>query len=93
MIETDLSIINNRSDIKTRIYENYSKRRAKTLYDFYLLIIMQGIQEIKRNTDKSSYYKNISDLKKIGVDFSQKLEVDLADNILQFNPFEEDEVL
>ena len=70
----------------------YSSTRAKNLFNFYLLILVQGLQEIKRCTSKSTYYKNISDLKKAHIDFTQKLEVDMTDNTIIFNPFESQEI-
>ena len=70
----------------------YNKKRAKNLFNFYLLISIQGLQEIRRETNRSMYYKNIADLKKANIDFSQKLDVDLTNNIINFNPFKEKEI-
>ena len=39
------------------------------------------------------YYKNISDLKRANIDFAQKLELDITNNIINFNPFDNEEVL
>lgn len=38
------------------------------------------------------FYKNIADLKKANVDFFQKLELNMNDNRIQFNPFEWKEI-
>lgn len=39
------------------------------------------------------YYKNISDLKKANIDFAQKLDMDLKDSKIDFNPFNQEEIL
>lgn len=92
IINDDLKLVSERSEVKERLFSLYSNVRAKNLYNFYLLISIQGIQEIKRNTNRSMYYKNISDLKKAKIDFTQKLKLDLSSNIINFNPFEYPEV-
>ena len=71
----------------------YKSVRAKNLYNFYLLILVQGLQTIKKDTNRSMYYKNISDLKNAGIDFSQKFNIDTKDNRIDFNPFESKEIL
>ena len=93
LIENDFSIIRNKEEVKERLKEIYSPIRAKNLFNFYLLILVEGIQEIKRRTDKSTYYKNISDLRRANIDISQKFEVNMIDNRIKFNPFECKEVL
>lgn len=92
-IETDFEIVRNREKVKTRLYSTYSKVRAKNLFNFYILILARGINKVRADTDKSSYYKNISDLKKCGIDFSQKLDTNLNNNFLNFNPFEFNDIL
>lgn len=81
-----------KEDVKNRLSSLYSPRRAKTLFNFYLILLLEGTQTVKQNTDKSTYYKNISDLKKANVDFSQKLELNMKDTSIVFNPFESEEV-
>lgn len=92
MLENDLNIVNERELIKERLFKMYKKVRAQNLFNFYLLISIQGLQEIRRCTNRSMYYKNISDLKKANIDFSQKLDIDLTNNIVSFNPFKEKEI-
>lgn len=93
LVNNDLTIINNRDLIKQRLYSMYKSVRAKNLYNFYLLILVQGLQTIKKDTNRSMYYKNISDLKNAGIDFSQKFNIDTKDNRIDFNPFESKEIL
>ena len=92
-IETNLSIVQDRDLVKERLFSMYKPIRAKNLFNFYLLAIMQGLQFVKSNNSKSVYYKNIADLKKANIDIVQKIGVDLSDNRIEFNPFESDEVL
>ena len=92
LVENDLVIVKKKEDVKNRLSSLYSPRRAKTLFNFYLILLLEGTQTVKQNTDKSTYYKNISDLKKANVDFSQKLELNMKDTSIVFNPFESEEV-
>ena len=91
-IETDYKKISDRQAVKTRLYLLYTKARAKHLYDFYILILAEGLKSVKENTNRSMYYKNIADLKKANIDFSQKFNIDMEDNRIDFNPFESDEI-
>jgi len=93
MLNNNLFIVQKREDVKQRLSSIYTKVRARNLYNFYLLILLEGLQEIKKTTNKSMYYKNIADLKKANIDFAQKLELDTSDNIVYFNPFECEEIL
>lgn len=92
-MDKELSIVREREEVKQRLYQVYSKRRAKHLYDFYLLILLRGISDLKKDTDKSSYYKNMADLKKAKIDFSQKIDLNMENKFINFNPFEEKEVI
>ena len=91
-LETDFKKITNKQEVKYRLNLLYSKVRAKNLYNFYILILAEGLKAIKENTNRSVYYKNISDLKKANIDFSQKFTLDFKDNRIQFNPFESEEI-
>lgn len=92
IIENDISIIKNKEDVRNRLNEMYSPIRAKNLFNFYLLILVEGVQEMKRRTNKSTYYKNIFELKKANIDFTQKFDVNMIDNRIAFNPFEYKEI-
>lgn len=92
LIENDFSIIKNKEEVKIRLNNLYTPIRAKNLFNFYLLILVEGLQEIKRQTNKSTYYKNISDLKKANIDITQKFDVNMIDNRIEFNPFESEEI-
>ena len=93
ILENDLEKVSEKSAIKKRLNTLYKKVRAKNLFNFYILIKAQGLQEIKRCTDKSMYYKNIADLKKANIDFTQKMNNDFKETQIQFNPFESEEIL
>lgn len=93
IIESDLNIVNEKELVKNRLNSLYGSVRAKNLFNFYLLILLEGLQEIKKSTNKSMYYKNIADLKKANIDFTQKLGVNLQNEKVNFNPFEQAEIL
>ena len=48
---------------------------------------LDGLREVKKATSKTTYYRNIQELKNTKIDFSQKYTV-LENKIIQFNPFE-----
>ena len=93
ILQNDLEIVYERESIKARLESLYKEVRARNLYNFYILIQAQGLQEVKRNANRSMYYKNISDLKKAKRDFTQKSNLDLTTNNIRFNPFEAPEVM
>jgi II/X family phage/plasmid replication protein len=91
-IDNELLIVREKEQVKQRLYQIYTKKRAKHLFDFYLLLLLRGISELRKDTDKSSYYKNMSDLKKAKIDFSQKIDLNKENRFIHFNPFEETEI-
>ena len=93
MVENDLKIVRKKEEVKLRLEENYKKVRAKNLYNFFISIQVDGLQSVKNQTNKSMFYKNISDLKKANVDFSQKFSISMEDNSIDFNPFNYKEIL
>lgn len=93
LIENDFSIIRGKEEVNKRLNSLYSPIRAKNLYNFYLLILVEGLQSIKRRTNKSTFYDNIADLKNANIDFTQKFDINMIDNRVAFNPFESKEIL
>lgn len=93
LFDTDLNIISDKKEIENRLYTLYAERKASILYNFYLSIMVDGLREVKKRTKKSTYYRNISELKKANIDFSQTYKIDLKKEIIQFNPFEYKEVV
>ncbi len=92
MLNNDLQKVSENEAVKSRLKAIYPKVRAQNLYNFFILIKAQGLQEVRKNTCKSMYYKNVSDLKNANVDFSQKMNIDMENIQVQFNPFEAKEV-
>lgn len=62
------------------------------LYDFYIGIITDGIDKVKANIPKSTYYRKTKKLKEANINISQKLKINFDDYIIDFNPFEYPEV-
>lgn len=93
LFNTDLKIISDKKQIEQRLYTMYAERKASILYNFYLSIMVDGLKEVRKRTKKSTYYRNINELKKANIDFSQTYKIDLKKDIIQFNPFEYKEVV
>lgn len=91
-INNDLEKIFDKDKVRTRLLTLYNNIRAKNLFQFYILILTQGINEVRKDYCKSSYYKNTNDLKRANIDFSQKYTIDYKENNVDFNPFECDEI-
>ncbi len=93
LFDNDLIIISDKKEIERRLYTLYNERKASILYNFYLSIMVDGIREVKKRTKKSTYYRNIKELKNANIDFSQTYKIDLKKDIIEFNPFQYKEVV
>lgn len=90
--DNELTIIRDREKVKNRLYGIYGETKGKNLYDFYCSLIVDGVLVIKNNMSKRSYYRKTKFLKDVGIDFSQKLDIN-EDNFIDFNPFTFEEVV
>ena len=93
MFDNDLNIVRDREEIKRRLYAFYIEKKAFRLYNFYSMIVLNGVQAVKDMTNSSTFYRNIADLKAVGIDVNQRYEVNLVDNYVCFNPFTAQEVV
>lgn len=95
--DKNLKKINSKDEVKKVLDNNFKKCKANRLYNFFISVLSVGYEEIRRLTDDSTFYRNIKELKNLGVDFSQSSFEDVLkldfDNIVDFNPFEEREVI
>ena len=91
LFENDLKLISDKKEIEKRLYTLYKPKKASILYTFYLSIMVDGLVNVKNRTTKSTYYRNIKELKQANIDFSQTFKI-IEDNIIKFNPFEYEEV-
>lgn len=92
--ESDLNIVRNKVDIENRLLFLYGDRKGRNLYNFYCTIMVDGVDVVRKNMSKPTFYRKIADLKTAGIDYSQKFEITLKqDNLVNFNPFESKEVV
>jgi len=91
--ESDLTIVKNKDDIRNRILTCYGKVRGNNLYAFYSSLMLDGFNQVKNNTSKSTFYRKIKDLISVNIDISQKYKLDMKNEIVDFNPFEWKEVV
>ena len=92
-VENDFKIVCNREDVFKRLSTMYKPVKARNLYNFYLMLKTDGIDTVKLRMHRTTFYRNISELKSCNIDFSQKFEIQNTDNIILFNPFEAKEVV
>lgn len=90
--ESELTIVKNKEDVRNRLLTVYGKVKGNNLYTFYSSIMLDGIREVKKNTSKTAYYRNIKLLKEANIDLSQKYKLTIERDIIDFNPFEWKEV-
>ena len=90
--DNELTIIRDREKVKNRLYNLYGETKGKNLYDFFCSLIVDGVIVIKNNMSKASYYRKIKLLKDVGIDFSQKLDIQ-EESFVDFNPFKCAEVI
>lgn len=93
LYENDLKLVRNKENVENRLLNIYGKTKGRRLYNFYLSIVIDGLDIVKKRSSKNVYYTNIRELKKASIDFSQKLDIDFNDNTIDFNPFEWKEVI
>ena len=93
LYESDLKIVRSREEVESRLYTIYGNVKGRRLYNFYLSLIIDGLDIVKARTSKNVYYTNIRNLKNAGIDFSQKINIDFEDSIIDFNPFFYEEVV
>lgn len=93
LYESDLKVVRSREEVESRLYTVYGNIKGRRLYNFYLSLIVDGLDIVKSRTSKNVYYTNIRNLKNAGIDFSQNVNINLEDNIVDFNPFSYQEVV
>ena len=91
--DNDLEKVRSKEKVENRLFDLYGNVKGRRLYNFYLSIIIDGLDIVKKRTSKNVYYKNIRELKYANIDFSQKLDLNFSDDIIDFNPFEWQEVI
>lgn len=91
--EQDLNIITDRADVYQALINNYTQAKATVLYNFYLIVTCEGLQSAKNKYTKPTYYRNLKALKELNIDLTQKVDLDLVDNRIDFNPFNYEEVI
>lgn len=87
LYDNDLKKVRSREEVQKRLYTLYGNIKGRRLYNFYLSVIIDGLDLVKNRTSKNVYYKNIRELKIASIDFSQKINIDFEENFIDFNPF------
>lgn len=90
--DSDLTIVRKKEDVRNRLLTVYGKTKGNNLYSFYSSIMLDGIREVKNNTARRTFYRNIKLLKEANVDLSQKYKLTIENETINFNPFEWKEV-
>lgn len=92
-IRNDLDVVRGREKVYERLHNIYKNAKANRLFNFYCSIQLNGIADVKLYMDDSTYYRYIQDLKYARIDFSQSYKIIEDNSIIDFNPFEWEEVV
>lgn len=89
--------VRTKDEVFERLNSVYKKGKATRLYSFFLFVHNDGYSVARLKTSKSVFYRNISDLKECGIDFSQNNFDEIAkldfSNMIDFDPFSMKEVI
>ena len=92
MLESDLKIVRGKEEVKKRLLTIYGNSKGMRLFNFYCSIQLNGIDFVKKDTAKPTYYRYIKELKEANVDYSQVYQIQETQHFW-FNPFEYEEVV
>ncbi len=92
MLEKDLKFVRGKEDVKKRLLTLYDKSQGMRLFNFYCSIQLNGIDFVKKDMTKPTYYRYLKDLKNARVDYSQTYDIKEV-QYFWFNPFEFEEVI
>lgn len=93
MFESSLEKVKDKRKVEKRLQTMYKSELAFKLYNFYISICVDGLENVKNRMSKATYYRYIKYLKEANIDFSQQFDIDFQDNYIDFNPFDYPEVI
>ena len=93
LFEKDMEVVRKKQDVERRLKTFYKEKKANILYNFYLSIMVDGLENVKSRTKKSTYYDNIKSLKDANIDFSQSTNINFDEHFIDFDPFSYPEVI
>ena len=93
LFEKDMEVVRKKQDVERRLKTFYKEKKANILYNFYLSIMVDGLENVKSRTKKSTYYDNIKALKDANIDFSQSTNINFDEHFIDFDPFSYPEVI
>lgn len=89
--------VRTKEDVLNRLNTIYKKGKASRLYSFFLMVHNDGYNNARKQMSSTSFYRNISELKDAGIDFSQNNFDEIAkldfSNMVDFDPFSWKEVV
>lgn len=91
-VKNDLEVINSREEVLQRLNQYFKPGKAMRLYNFFCSLILNGENVVKTRTSKTSFYRDIKELKNLNINFSQCYRVE-EEEIFYFNPFEFKEII
>lgn len=65
--KSEMETVRTHEAVRARLLDQYSKSRAKNLLAFWMRLSAEGEALVRIDYDKSSFYKNRSELEKVGI--------------------------
>ena len=88
-VDNNIKKIETREEVHQILFDTFKNSKATRLYNFYCSILLNGYNDTKLYTPRNIFYRNISELKKLNIDFTKKIDiVDNSSDYIYFNPFE-----
>lgn len=92
-----LKRVRTKEEVKQRLGNFYDERKSFRLYNFFILVLNEGYEMTKKMMTKPTFYRNIKELKKVGIDFSTQDFDDIPvvdfNKLIDFDPFTWKEVI
>lgn len=89
--DKNICLVRSQNDVKNLLYSKHNECKARRLFGFYLTCVNDGINNVKEQYSSSSFYRNISELKEAGIDFTQQAfvveEKQVEEKFIDFVPF------
>lgn len=95
LFDTDLGTVRNKDAVEVRLNNRFGTRRGRTLYNFYISVMVDGSKLVHSRMSDTTFYRNMKDLRDSGIDLVQSnFHIVTEENeIIDFDPFTYEKVV
>jgi len=91
--ENELIIIKSRTQLEELLNRRYKPVTARNMYNFYMSVMLDGLDAVYERMSSSSYYRYLNEFRKLNIDLSQHYNIEITNKFIDFNPFLYEEVV